>query len=195
MRLTWFSSFETPSAFLLVFGVLVNKEGTEGLVGPSWMGFLGHPWFLSHASQSTHPALPGMGYGCILGRCTALVPAQVSWPAVHGDMKLSSPTLELSLCKLRTNIDLGWANAARISPAGACFPCSASHDNTHYTDQSPCVRVQLCLHHVFCLCCSAKVGKEKGRGDFFFLAISLKDLSTLNPLHSQQPLKLWTNFR
>lgn len=61
MRLTWFSSFETPSAFLLVFGVLVNKEGTEGLVGPSWMGFLGHPWFLSHAPPA--PILPCQGWG------------------------------------------------------------------------------------------------------------------------------------
>lgn len=72
------------------------------------------------------------------------------------------------------------------------FCRAASHDNIGCADQSPRVRVQLCLHHV-CLCCSAKGGKEKGRGDF--LAVFLKGLSSLNPLLPREPLKLWADFK
>lgn len=152
-------------------------------MGPGWMGFWGHPWFLSQASCSTHPALPGMGYSCVWRRRTALVPAQVSWPGARGDMKSSSLTSELSLCKLRTNIDRGWANAARISPAGACF-AALPPTITHATLTKALVCGYSCVYTASACVALPKRGRRKG--GVIFLAVFLRDLSALNPVLPQQ---------
>lgn len=105
-----------------------RHKGTKGLVGPGWMGFWGHPWFFSYTSPSTHPALPGTGYCCVQPTCLV----QVCWPGTHRNVESSSP-LRLAPCKLRANIDRGWAKAGRISPAGERSLCCLPRYHTTLT--------------------------------------------------------------
>lgn len=153
----------------------------KALVGPGWTGFWGHPWFLSRASSSTHPALLGTGFCCVWRRCSAPVPARVSCPGTHRDMKSSSPTSELSLCKLGTNIDRGWANAARISPARACF-AAPPPTITHATLTKALVCGYSCVYTTSACVALPKGGRRKGGVIFFFKLFSSRiyQLSTVS---------------
>lgn len=144
------------------------SRGTRRLWwGQAGWGFGVTPGFSLVPSPA--PILPcwGQGSAAFGGDAQPLCLPGVSWPGTHGDMKSSSPTSELSLCKLRTNIDRGWANAARISPARACF-AAPPPTITHATLTKALVCGYSCVYTTSACVALPKGGRRKGGVIFFF---------------------------
>lgn len=114
---------------------------------------------------------------------------------LRGDVEPSppaSPSSGLAPRRFRTNIDRGRANAARISPAGACFAVLPP------TITQAALTKALACGYSCVYTTSACVALPKGgrrKGGVIFLAVFLKGLSSLNPLLPREPLKLWADFK